>query len=351
MFTYANEREFADTESIYLDANESHAQWLQLPSDLFQNLHRYPDTNSATLKRALSQYCSRAIKEKNILVTAGSIEAIDLLLYGLKPQRLIVNTPTYDLYVSRATTHQIETIAIDMNEWDSVNYTEIMRYSEIDSMLVLINPNNPSGKLLKKEVVLRLLKNFAGTIVIDEAYIEFAGLKHSYESYIRDHENLVILRTFSKAWGLAGIRVGYILAQESIILELARHKAPYNVSRLSIAIAIEAIAQQHKMLASIEETKRLKQTLEETLKLHDITTHPTDTNFILIEIPDPTHIQHILKSHNILTRVRRIHWRNKDMLRVTIGSSNDNNAFARTLLHYLAQQDKKEVVDVQNTPR
>ncbi|MEK7153560.1 MAG: aminotransferase class I/II-fold pyridoxal phosphate-dependent enzyme, partial [Patescibacteria group bacterium] len=205
---YQTERQVI-SNGIMLDANEHYKQWVKVPGTALAGLNRYPDSSAIALRQKLAEcYCGEDIQTENILITSGSIEAIDVLIAAYKPSSLILNTPSYDVYKLRADAHGCRCELIPLNSASQPQVDRIIEKATEGSMVVFISPNNPTGKLMDPALVRKVIQKSQGMVVIDEAYIEFAGLQNSMQSLVKEYPNVIILRTFSKAWGLAGIRLG-----------------------------------------------------------------------------------------------------------------------------------------------
>lgn len=320
------------SNSLLLDSNEHYRQWVKLPDDLLQNLNRYPDNTASELRTALADNYARYFSADNLLITAGSIEAIDVLMRSLQPEKLILSIPTYDMYSHCASAYNIPTVEIPYTASGQPNVTRILTESTADSMLVVVHPNNPTGQLVSAKNIHDLVDNFTGTIVIDEAYIEYAGMHNSMERWVLTHANMIILRTFSKAWGLAGLRIGYVIAAAPIIKSLSLHKNAYTVNVVALNAAICALEQVNELASEVRETLLNKEELRLRLVSAGIASTNTSANFLLINLPNAQHTYRALLQQGIVIRKRKLAHDSPDCLRITIGTSDENDIFFNALI-------------------
>ncbi len=291
---------YNNASGILLNANENP----------YGRLNRYPDPLCKDLKKALADYAET--NEKNIFVGNGSDEIIDLLIRAFcdpGKDNIFIKRPSYGMYEVAAAINNIE-VSDEINE-----YTKL---------IFLCSPNNPSGEILSEEEVLRFCENEC-LVVLDEAYIEFS----SSSSMALKRGNLVVLRTLSKAWGGAGIRLGYSLSNEQIVKTLNKIKFPYNVNVLTQKKAAEILKNPERMRRQVkmilEERARVKDRLEGLgLKVWD-----SRANFLLFEVGGASNVQKKLESFGLVLRDRSSDYENA--LRVTIGTKKENNEFLKAL--------------------
>lgn len=314
-------------DSLLLDANEHCRQWVSLPEDLLADLHRYPDNTAIELRSALVAKYAQRFTTDNLLVTSGSIEAIDLLMRSRRPEKLILNVPTYDVYSHCASAYDIPIVNIPYMINGQPDVARILMEHTTYSMLVIVNPNNPSGQLVSPDLLHELIDSFTGIIVFDEAYIEYAGMHNSMEQWVLKYPNVIILRTFSKAWGLAGLRVGYIITAKSMIKDLALNKNVYSVNAVGLRAAICALEQVDGLAVQLSETLLNKEELRLRLASVGVFTSNTSANFLLIQLKDARRTHRELLQQGVITRKRKLSHNNQDCLRVTIGSPEENDAF------------------------
>jgi histidinol-phosphate aminotransferase len=320
------------TKGLLLDANEHYRQWVKLPYNLLEGLNRYPDNVASDLREALvAKYC-KLFSPGNLLITSGSIEAIDLLMRSLRPEKLILNIPTYDVYSHCASVYGIPQVKIPYDRNGQPDVPKIIAEGTKDSLLVMVHPNNPTGQLVSPGTMSQLLDNFEGIIVVDEAYIEYAGMSVSMEQFVTTHSNLIILRTFSKAWGLAGLRIGYVIASAPLINSLSLYKNAYSVNAIALEAAILALDQVDELIIQVKETLLNKEELHLRLLEAGIASTNTSANFLLVNLTDALSARQALLRKGIITRRRPLVNGERDCLRVTIGSAEENDIFFAALI-------------------
>ncbi len=331
-----NFKAFSSARSLYqsgvlLDANEN-PYGSVLGTVFGVDLNRYPDPYSLELKEALSKYVDMPIE--NIFVGNGSDEIIDLLisLFVELDEEIIITEPTYGMYRVSAEVKGIKvknsTLTSDF-QIDTANL--ISQITPKTKIIFLCSPNNPTGALIRKSEVENLCKNFDGIVVIDEAYIEFAS-SPSLANMVTQIPNLVVLRTFSKAWGLAGIRVGYALASRGIVEYLEKIKSPYNLNRLSSGLAIQALSQSEKMLAIKDKVLKEREKLAKNLASIGFEVFPSEANFLLVRYPNASKIAKALAlDYKIIIR----DFGNKPLLlnclRISVGLPEQNELLIKSL--------------------
>jgi histidinol-phosphate aminotransferase len=315
---YASARdEFSGQASIYLDANES-------PYPTAYN--RYPDPHQRLLKEKISAL--RRVHPNSIFLGNGSDEAIDLLLRVFcEPgrDRVIIPQPTYGMYAVSASINLVEQISAPLTSDFQLNVEAIEKLASPDcKMLFLCNPSNPSGNLLRDSDIEAVLSFFPGIVVIDEAYIDFAE-SPGWAPRLPDFPKLVVLQTFSKAWGLAGLRLGMAFASVEIISWMNRIKPPYNINTLTQQRAMEKISGPFPE-AEIAEVKQERTRLARMLAGLKITEHvyPSDTNFLLVRVKNPNETYAFLLQHGIVVRNRSNVPGCENCLRITVGLPEEN---------------------------
>jgi histidinol-phosphate aminotransferase len=323
---YASARhEFTGKASIFLDANEN-------PFDT--GFNRYPDPLQHGVKQEISKL--RNIAPENIFLGNGSDEAIDLLMRIFCEPRIdeiMILPPTYGMYKVSASIADIGIKTVELIAGFQPNVDEILAKSDKKTkLLFLCTPNNPTGNSFDLEMVKYLVKHFKGIVVIDEAYIDFAAQKSCIQ-WIHKYPNLVILQTFSKAWGLAGIRLGMAFASIEIINLLNKVKPPYNINQLTQKVALEALKNQGKTLTYIEEILNERTILQTALLQLKIVVkiYPTDANFILVRFENPQKVYDFLVSKGIIIRDRSNVILCEDCLRITVGTKGENNILLNSL--------------------
>jgi histidinol-phosphate aminotransferase len=314
---------------ILLDANETAFGPLAPEAD--PELHRYPDPSSAGLKDALSRLAEAP--PARLWVGNGSDEAIDVLVRALAApgDRVVVAAPTYGVYAARARTHGIgvEEVRLDADYDLDVDRTAVA--AEDAKLVFLCSPNNPTGNLLSEDRILELVRRTRCLVAVDEAYVEFAP-RRSLAARAGDPERLAVLRTFSKAWGLAGARVGWLAGHPELVRVLDVVGLPYPLSRPAARSALRALELEEEMERRVrrvrEERRRLRVGLDEL----GLEVAPSDANFLLFFVPEPGGVQRRLADeHGVVVRDRSGLPGLKGALRVTVGTPEENDRFLEGL--------------------
>lgn len=306
--------EFSGAEGIFLDANENP----------FGKYNRYPDPYQKDLKRKLSLIKNIAVE--NIFIGNGSDEVIDVLLrIFCEPgqDEIIICPPTYGMYEVSANINNVNICRVPLLYNFQLNVTEIANVqSEKTKIIFLCSPNNPTGNSL--ENIDEILESFSGIVVVDEAYIDFSS-QESYSNRLTKYPNLVVMQTFSKAWGLASARVGIAFAHPEILDWMNKVKPPYNVSLLNQNTALEALENQAEFEKQkqiiLNERERLISEFEKLEMIKKI--YPTDANFVLVEVVDANKIYNELVAQKVITRNRNSVVKN--CIRITVGSQAEND--------------------------
>ncbi len=309
--------EFSGEAGIFLDANENP----------YGEINRYPDPHQRRLKKAVSEI--KRVKEDRIFIGNGSDEAIDLLFRVFAEpgaDKVIVCPPAYGMYEVAADINNVEVVKVPLTDDFQLDIDTISVIGA--KMIFLCSPNNPTGNILDN--INTVLNRFDGIVVIDEAYIDFCPDKSSL-SLIDKHPNLVVLQTFSKAWALAGARVGMAFAREEIIGFMDKSKPPYNVSAPNQQAVLRAVTQKEEFENRRKTILRQRNYLSEELKKIDFVkkVYPSDANFLLVELADADTIYRHLVSQRIIIRNRNSQIRN--CVRITVGTPEEN----QTLLNKL----------------
>ena len=328
MKSYSSARdEFKDfkTEMIFLDANENP----------FENdVNRYPDPQQNSVKLALAEL--KKVNVNQILLGNGSDEVLDLLFRAFcEPNRdnVVTLPPTYGMYSVLADLNAIENKEIVLNSDFQPNINAILESVDANTKIIfLCSPNNPTGNSFSDSAISELLDNFNGIIVLDEAYIDFSE-RESWLSKIKKYPNLVITQTLSKAFGLAGIRVGILYASTSIIAIINKIKPPYNINILSQNKALDRIMDLDKNsleIQSILDNKR--KLIEELSEIEFIEkVFPSDANFVLIKVDDASKRYKQLIDFGIVVRNRTTQLLCENCLRITIGTKLENEKLINVL--------------------
>jgi histidinol-phosphate aminotransferase len=309
---------------IYLDANENP----------FNNgVNRYPDPQQRKLKMLLSQF--RKTPENQILLGNGSDEVLDLLFRAFcEPYQdnVITLPPTYGMYGVLAELNAVENKEVLLTSDFEPNVDAILETAnENTKILFLCSPNNPTGNSFSDEAILKILKEFNGIVVLDEAYIDFSE-NDSYLSDLKNYPNLVIIQTLSKAYALAGLRIGILYASPEIIDVLNKIKPPYNVNTASQEQA-EKKLMQSTLDAQVKKIKiereKLIQSLDRVQYIEQI--YPSDANFILIKVDDAVKRYNQLIERGIVVRNRSNQPLCNNCLRISIGTKDENENLIQSL--------------------
>lgn len=317
--------EYSGNASIYLDANEN-------PYNAPFN--RYPDPLQQELKAVVSEI--KEVDAKHIFLGNGSDEAIDLLFRAFcEPQQdnIVSISPSYGMYQVCAEINNIPIKKVTLENDFSLNPEKVLAACDEHTKLIfLCSPNNPSGNLLDSKAIAEILNKFSGIVVIDEAYIDFSPIA-SWLPNLNDYPNLVILQTFSKAWGMAGIRLGMAFASEEIIEVLNKIKYPYNLNILTQQIALELLADTENMKGWVDILLSERLTMEAALKTIKGVQHiyPSDANFLLVKINNAKNIYNSLVEKGTIVRDRSKVELCSDCLRITIGTPEENAALIEQL--------------------
>lgn len=317
--------DFDTAEMIFLDANENP----------FENgVNRYPDPQQASVKSVLAN--QNGLSKNQILLGNGSDEVLDLLFRAFcepKIDNVITLPPTYGMYGVLANLNAVENREVLLSNDFQPQLEEIMKaVNKNTKMIFLCSPNNPTGNTFSEESVQYLLDNFNGLVVIDEAYIDFTD-KDSWIQKINTAPNLIITQTLSKAYGLAGIRLGICYASASIIAVLNKIKPPYNVNELTQQRALDRLANpiqiKDEINSIIAQRELLLKVLDEVRFVSKI--YPTEANFILIKVDNANQRYDELIAKGIVIRNRTTQPLCENTLRLTIGTAEENQKLIAAL--------------------
>ncbi|WP_185204496.1 histidinol-phosphate transaminase [Chryseobacterium sp. C3] len=306
---------------VFLDANES----------AFGELNRYPDSTQKELKEKLAAL--KNVSAKQIAVGNGSDELIDLIVKVFcepKKDAILMMNPSFAMYGFYASVNENKVAKLNLNENFEIDKEEFLKISneEKPKVFFLCSPNNPTGNSI--EDIEFYIQNFEGIVVVDEAYIEFSGKKSCIE-LLKKFPNLIVLQTFSKAWGMAGARVGIAYASEEIIQLINTVKSPYNVNSLSLNKISELIINKEFIKSNIENTLNeiswLRNKLETINCIKKI--FPSDANFFLIQFENVNKVYQKLLENEILTSKRSPQI--PDCIRINVGNREENNKLINVL--------------------
>lgn len=316
---------------ILLDANENSFGSV-VESDL--QLNRYPDPNQNILRDKLSDYLK--IKKENLFFGVGSDEIIDLLVRIFcepKIDNVIITEPTYGMYKVACDICNVETKTVPLNNEFQLDINSIKNSVDENTKLVFCcSPNNPTGNLLDKKDILETAKSINGLLIVDEAYVDFMESGSSID-LINEQNNIVVMRTFSKAWGLAGIRAGYCIADKSIIDYLFKIKSPYNLNKMTSDIILSALDNIEKKNYFIEQINQQKELLINQLKKNKYVDKifPSDANFVLVKFKNGKYLYDELVKKGIILRDRSGQLNLQNCIRITIGNEEENNILIKEL--------------------
>ncbi len=316
-YSSAREHNFG-MEAIFLDANESPFE---------TGLNRYPDPNQMALKRALADL--RLCRPEQIILGNGSDELIDLLMRSFcEPglDNVICANPSYGMYQVSADINQVELrrFNLDANfEFEDTAALELA--DEHSKLLLLCSPNNPTGKIIPLSAIQNLCNEFNGIVVLDEAYIDFAE-SPSALSLLGQNDNLFVMQTFSKSWGMAGIRLGVGYTNPEIVEILSAVKAPYNVNTLTQNIALKAIENKQQSDAWIKALVEQRKVLEKVLNEFNMVERvfPSEANFLLVRFTNAQDVFNTLIDSGIVVRNRSKEFNCKNCLRISVGTMEEN---------------------------
>lgn len=321
--------EFKGTADVYLDANEN-----AFGSTSEDRYRRYPDPYQSELKTRIGEI--KSIAPSKIFLGNGSDEPIDLLIRAFcnpGKDKILITPPTYGMYEVSASINDAGIVKVPLTKTFNLDIDNILDAIEPGLKLIfLCSPNNPTGNCMNADHMLEVVKKFQGLVVIDEAYIDFS----MHESFIRQidsFQNLVILQTFSKAWGLASLRLGMAFANEEILSVLNMIKPPYNISGATQELAIKALDnfdRMQRMLAQEQQEKtRLESMLGEVPFVKFV--YPSDANFFLVKMDNAHAVYQSLIDRKVIVRDRSKVELCEDCLRITVGTRQENEILINEL--------------------
>lgn len=318
-------------DGLLLDANENS---FGSPIRHSLELHRYPTPTHDKLRKKIADF--RGVGIDNIFLGVGSDEPIDTLIrIFCEPGRdsVIITPPTYGMYKVSASVNNVHVKEILLNTRFQLRPDDILDAAdEQTKILFLCSPNNPTGNDMKQTDMLKIITRFPGIVVIDEAYIDFSS-SESMAQFVQQYPNLVVLQTFSKAFGLAGIRLGTAISNPEIIHYMLRVKAPYNISKLTAEAALEAFDKKELVKFNISKINEEKEYVAEQLGFADAVdrVYPSNANFLLFKIKNAKEVYQKLAKKGIIIRFRGNEPLCEGCLRVTIGMPDENVRFLKTL--------------------
>ena len=322
--TYSCARdEFKGEAAIFMDANENP----------FGKLNRYPDPYQRELKAAISK--NKGIKEENIFLGNGSDEIIDLcfrVFCNPGADKALIFTPTYGMYEVSASVNDIHVLKVPLDENFQIDIKKAKPFfSDKNLKLIFIcSPNNPTGNCMNLSDVEDIIRDFRGIVVVDEAYIDFSD-KPSFIKMVEKYPTLIVMQTFSKAFGLASVRVGMAFSNKDIIKYFNKMKPPYNISTINQKAAMKKISKPEVSKSQIIKIKKEKLRLSsylDKMKLTE-TVYPSDANFLLVKMKDANYVYNYLVDNSIIVRNRSSIIDN--CLRITVGTRAENSKLIKAL--------------------
>jgi histidinol-phosphate aminotransferase len=321
--------EFKGEATVFIDANEN-----SLGSPLTKWYNRYPDPHQWKIKEALSGI--KGVSPRHIFLGNGSDECIDLLFRAFcvpGKDNVIINPPTYGMYEVSAHINDVEVrraVLLDDFQLDLVHLETLV--DEHTKIIWICSPNNPTANSMNRQDIEVILNNFSGLVVIDEAYINFSRHR-SFIQELGDYPNLVVLQTLSKAWGLAGLRLGMAFANEAVIDVYNKVKPPYNISQATQELVLKALEE----VGQVNDMIRLLVGARERLSLElsalpvVLTVYPSDANFLLVKTTDARGLYGWLLAEGIVVRDRSKVELCEGCLRITVGTELENAALVSAI--------------------
>ena len=327
---YRSARDDFDS-GILLDANENS---FGAPFADDMELNRYPMPYQEELREKIAAF--RGLDTENVFVGVGSDEAIDLLFRIFctpGKDRVIINPPTYGMYKVSAAINDVAVDEVLLTENFQLQPDKVLdAVTPETKMIFLCSPNNPTGNSLDIDDIMKVMNNFDGILIIDEAYIDFSR-QASLAGNLTDYNNLVVLQTMSKSFGLAGIRLGIAMADAEIISYMMKVKAPYNVNKLTAQKATQAFSSiqgvKKNIESVLEERERVIGKLVTFPQVKRI--YPTDANFVMFRISNAKDVYEKLAENGVIIRYRGNEPHCEDCLRLTVGTSVENDRFFAAL--------------------
>lgn len=334
------------THAIKLDANENPykmdsevqdeiVKWLE-EQDGFSV---YPDSDSKALRDAIAEFYK--VSKNQVICGVGSDQLIDCLIRGvmMPGDSVVYPNPSFSMYQSVITLNHGKGIPVDLDEDFSYNIEEMIKVCNKNQakLLILCTPNNPTGNSLSLDEIKEIASRVQCLVMVDEAYGEFT--QNSAIPLIDEFENIVVLRTFSKAYGLAGLRIGYGIGSETALYPIEITKPPYNINRFSQFVAQKVIENSEPYRHHVEEIKRNRKILHQGLLELGIIVYPSDANFLLVDCKNIA-LDEILKGRNIY--IRKMTIRNQRMYRISIGSKEENQLLLKSVQEAWQDGAKKQ---------
>ena len=325
--------EYRGNAEVFMDANEN-----AYGSPFEENFNRYPDPLQWQLKQHISKI--KGVPPQNIFVGNGSDEVIDLafrIFCEPGKDNVIICPPTYGMYKVCANINDVEVREVLLTQDFQLDVVGILSaIDENTKLLFICSPNNPTGNDLDRLDIESLLNNFRGIVLIDEAYINFS-MQKTFIRELTEYENLIVMQTLSKAWGLAGLRLGVGFASEIIIELMNKVKPPYNINQSSQQLAIKALDNIQKVNETIKNIVQQRNWVHDELQQFKFVQiiYSSDANFILVKVDDADKLYHYLLMNRIIVRNRSKESLCENCIRITIGTSQENQTLINALKNYV----------------
>ena len=309
---------------IYLDANESSYD---------NGYNRYPNNKHPELIALISNY--KKLNKDELVLCNGTDELIDLVIRVFcEPgkDKIITLNPTYGMYDVSAKINNVKNVKIDLDHNFQIDIEKVKsQFDDLTKIIFITNPNNPTGNCFNEDTIIEIIESFSGIVFIDEAYIDYSN--NSLISKVNMYQNLIISQTFSKALGLAGIRLGVGYSNNTLISYIKKVKPPYNVNLLTEKKAIENISSTYLDNSQIKETILERNKLEKKLENFPFVkkVYPSDSNFLLVKVANADNVYKFLLANGIVVRNRSQIKGCEECLRITIGTPKQNNLLINVL--------------------
>ncbi len=320
--------EFTGSASVFLDANEN-------PYN--EPFNRYPDPLQRIVKEQLAAL--KGVNPENIFLGVGSDEGIDLayrIFCRPSIDNVVAISPSYGMYEVCADINDIEYRKVPLSDTFDFEPSELFAATDDNTKLIWIcSPNNPTGNAFDMEKIQAVAKGFNGIVMVDEAYIDFSS-RGSMLSCLSEYPNIIVLQTFSKAWGRAGLRLGVAYASSEIISYYNKVKYPYNVNMLTQEMAIKALDRSDEVNAWVTELLESRYNLAQRIENLNCVKHiyPSDANFLLVKVTDPDRLYQHLCDKGIIVRNRNRIEKCAGCLRITVGTTQENDQLINAITDY-----------------
>ncbi len=325
--------EYSGSEGTFLDANEN-----PFGSVISGKYNRYPDPYQSVVKEKLAKI--KKVRPSQIFLGNGSDEAIDLIIRAAcepKQDNILILPPTYGMYKVCADVQNVAVKQVPLTTDFQVDTKKVLETADANTKIIWIcSPNNPSGNIIERASILHILDNFTtGLVVVDEAYIDFAT-EESFTKLLDKYPNLVVMQTFSKAWGLAALRLGMGFASEEIIKILNKIKYPYNLNGVTQKLLYAALGKEEKKDKYVKQILKEREHLHKKLSELSIVQHiyPSDSNQLLVKFTDANAVFHYLIEQKIITRLRSNVLLCENCIRISIGTKKENEILLKALKKY-----------------